>query len=230
MSRIPLILIPFAMNICFADVLFTDNFNDGDDNGWTHVGAASFKVINSEYFVYSQGSRGLGITLNGNDSGVMSTADYSILCSILVECGTEAGVLARYTGEDQWCYRIVLKPSISKIYLERKKHSGPSITLDQYDFDSSFGSRYWVRLQVHGDSVMGRIWEGSPDDEPDIWHLEAVDAVQQEEGSFGLFAGGFGKSKVSWSTVFDDVVVSTAVSQDLSQVSWGFIKYMDPLK
>jgi len=225
--RILAILIPIAFSICNADVLFADNFSDGDDNGWTHVGAASYRVISSEYFVYSQGSRGHGTTLNGDNSGVMSTADYSILCSILVECGAEAGVLARYTDQDQWHYRIVLKPSISRILLERKKDSGPTITLDQYDFDSSFGSRYWIRLQVCGDTVQGRIWEGSLNDEPDIWHLNAVDAVQSQAGSFGLFAGGFGKNMVSWSSIFDDVIVSTALTQNLSPVSWGFIKQTD---
>ncbi len=223
MQMLPLIPALF-FSICFADVLFSDDFNDGDDNGWTHIGAASFEVIDYEYFIYTDGDRGRGKSLNGDDSGMMSTSDYSVLCSILIECGTEGGILVRYSGLDQWYYRMVLKPNTSRILLERKNDSGASLVKDQYNFALSYDVPYWIRLQVDEDFIQGRIWTGSVDDEPDEWHLEAVDSVQPDAGSFGLFAGGFGKSKVSWSSIFDDVVVSTPLLQELSQVTWASIK------
>lgn len=220
---LPLLLV-VPCSVCFADGLFLDNFNDGDDLGWTHLGAAGFQVIDDEYYIHALGDRGMGKSLNGDNSGVMSTSDYSVLSSILMECGTEAGIMARYQGEDDWYYRIVLKPQVSKILLQRKKDSGVLFGLDEYSYTLEFGVRYWIRLQVQGDSIQGRIWQGSVEDEPGLWHMEADDPFQPNPGSFGLFASGYGKDKVSWSSVFDDVLVTTPFSGNLSQLTWGSIK------
>lgn len=219
-----MLLTALFFSICYADVLFTDDFNDGNDDGWTHIGAASYEVIDCEYFIYNQGDRGQGKSINGDASGVMSTSDYSVLCSIMIECGSEGGIFVRYEGIDQWYYRMVLKPYTARILLERRKDSGPTMVMDHYNFSLHTDVRYWIRLQADGDSIRGRIWSGSVADEPDVWHLEAEDAVHQEAGSFGLFAGGYGKNRVSWSCIFDDVAVSTPLELRLSQVTWASIK------
>ncbi len=227
MVQILPLLLAVLCSVCFADELFLDNFNDGDDLGWTHLGAAGFQVIDEEYYIHALGDRGTGKSLNGDNSGVMSTTDYSVLCSILIECGTEAGILARYQGEDDWYYRIILKPQASAILLQRKKDSGVLFGLDEYSYSLEFGVSYWIRLQVQGESIKGRIWQGSVEDEPDLWHMEATDPFQLNAGSFGLFAGGYGKEKVSWSSVFDDVLVTTPLSGQLSPLTWGSIKTVD---
>ena len=222
MIRILPLLALLFFSISFAETLFTEDFSDGNDEGWTHIGSASFEVMNGEYFIYTLGEKGQGKSLNGDASGVMSTADYSILCSIVIECGMEGGILARYQGVDQWYYRMVIKPFSSRILLQRKNDSGATVTLDEYSFTFSYGVLYWIRLQLDGDSVQGRIWSGSLEDEPFAWHLETVDSIQQEPGSFGLIAGGYGK--VSWSSFFDDIVVSTPVPERFLQTTWASIK------
>jgi len=219
-----MLLTALLFSISFADVLFNDDFNDGNDDGWTHIGAASYEVIDCEYFIYSQGDRGQGKSTNGDVSGMMSTSDYSVLCSVVMESGSGCGLLLRYEGLDQWYYRMVLNPYSARILLERKKDSGPTMVLDQHDKSLYFGTRYWIRLQAEEDFIRGKIWSGSVADEPDVWHLEAEDSIQQNPGSFGLFAGGWGKSSVSWSFIFDDVVVSTPLEQHLSQLTWASIK------
>lgn len=224
MVQILPLLLAVLCSVCSAGELFLDNFNDGDDLGWTHIGAAGFQVIDDEYYIHSIGDRGTGKSLNGDNSGVMSTSDYSVLCSILMENGTEAGILARYQGEDDWYYRIVLKPQTSRILLQRKKDSGVLLGLDEYSYALEFGVRYWIRLQVQGDSIQGRIWQGSVEDEPGLWHMEADDLFQPNAGSFGLFASGYGNHKVSWSSVFDDVLVTTPLAGNLSQLTWASIK------
>ncbi|MCK5785548.1 MAG: hypothetical protein KAH54_03205 [Candidatus Sabulitectum sp.] len=222
MIRILSLLIFVIFSISFAETLFTDDFNDGNDDGWTHTGSASYEVIDGEYFIYTQGEKGQGKSLNGDASGVMSTADYSILCSIVIECGLEGGILARYQGVDQWYYRVVVKPNSSRIFLERKNDSGPTMKLDEHNFTFAYGTRYWIRFQLEADTVCCRIWPGIVEDEPSAWHLEAVDSIQQEPGSFGLIAGGYGK--VSWSSVFDDIVVSTPVPEGFLQTTWASVK------
>lgn len=220
--RMLVLITALFFSISHAEILFTDDFNDGNDDGWTHIGAASYEVTDGEYFIYNQGDRGQGKSTNGDTSGTMSTSDYSVLCSIVIECGSEGGLFVRYGGSDQWYYRMVMKPYSSRILLERKKDSGPTMILDQYNIGIYFDVRYWIRLQADGDSICARIWQGSAADEPDVWHLEAEDSIQQEAGCFGVFAGGYGK--ISWSSVFDDVVVSTPLEQHLSQVTWASIK------
>jgi hypothetical protein len=210
------------VRMCFGEVLFSDDFNDGNDDGWTHQGTASFQVIDGRYCIHAQSTRGQGKSINGDQSGDMSTADYSVLSSLVMECGLEGGLIARYSSSDQWYYRMVVKPYSSRILLERKKDLGPSILMDQCDFSLTTGSQYWIRLEVIGDSIRGRIWDGPVDQEPEEWMLTALDSVQGEAGSFGLFAGGYGK--IPWSSVFDDVVVSAAAGQMLSSVTWASIK------
>jgi len=222
LKKIFAFLLILIVQICFGEVLFSDDFNDGNDNGWTHLGVAAFQVIDGRYFVHAQQSRGLGKSLNGDQSGVMSTADYSVLCSLVMECGRESGLIARYTGDDQWYYRMVVKPYSSRVLLERRNDSGPSVVKDQCSFTLVAGSDYWIRLEVEGNSIRGRIWDGSLDEEPENWMLTATDALQGEAGSFGLFASGYGK--IPWSSIFDDVIVSVPAGQQLSSETWATVK------
>jgi hypothetical protein len=210
------------VHVCFGDVLFSDDFNDGNDDGWVHDGGASCEVIHGEYYIHAHGIRGNGKALNGDQTGVMSTADYSVLSSLVIECGLESGLIARYSGGDHWYYRMVVRPASSRVLLERRKDTGLTVTMDSEDFTIATGSEYWIRLEVEGDSIRGRIWTGSRDREPGEWLLAAADAEQGGAGSFGLFAGGYGK--VPWSAIFDDIVVSTPLEQRLLQATWACVK------
>lgn len=218
----------FILLICLiwvtanCEILFTDDFEDGNDDGWIHLGAAEFQVFSQEYFIYSQGDRGQGTSLNGDQSGVMGTADYSVLCSITMETGLSAGLVCRYVDSSQWYYRLVLKPFSGRITLERKNDSGPTMILEESPFQLSMNTEYLVRMQVEGDTIKGRIWTGTPEDEPIEWNVSATDAVQSGAGSFGVFGAGYGK--VSWSMIYDQVVVSTPVPQGFHNCTWAGIK------
>ena len=220
---IPLLSL-LIISISYAEVLFLDDFNDGNADGWITSGAAAFEVIENQYYIYFQGERGSGKTLNGDASGSMSTPDYSILCSVLIELGTEAGVVARYSGSDDWYYRMMLRPNSSRIVLQRKKDSGVSFELQSIPYSLEHGVSYRIRMEVSGTSIRGRIWQGSLEDEPDFWNIEGTDQYQSNAGSFGLFAAGAGKEKIPWSSFFDDVVVTTPLPEKLTQVTWASIK------
>lgn len=210
------------ISVTFGEVLFTDDFSSGNDDGWTHLGAAEYEVVSQEYLIYSSGDRGQGTSLNGDQSGVMSVADYSVLSSITIEAGRSAGLVCRYNGPSDWYYRLVLKPLTGKLVLERRNDSGATLIMDELDSDILFDTAYLVRLQVEGDQIQGRLWTGFPEDEPAEWLVTADDGVQGEAGSFGVFGGGNGK--VSWSIKFDDVVVSTPLPESLQSGTWAGIK------
>ncbi len=46
-----LILVPVA----YPGILFFDDFEDGDDDGWTHYGGAGFEVSSGVYYVRPAG-------------------------------------------------------------------------------------------------------------------------------------------------------------------------------
>lgn len=206
-------------------VLFTDDFNDGNDDGWTREGAAEFQVISQEYVIYSQGDRGLGKSLNGDLNGVMSTPDYSVLGSVTMETGLHAGLLCRWIDSSQWYYRLVMRPASGSIALERLIDSGPTMVLDESPVQIFLNTEYLVRLEVEGDEVRGRIWTGSQEDEPQEWDVSVTDGLQGQAGSFGVFGAGFGK--VSWSMIFDDITVSTPLPESLRGSSWAGIKAVE---
>lgn len=213
--------------ICFTavgEVLFTEDFDDGNDDGWTHIGAANFDVVSQEYLIYSQGDRGQGMSLNGDMAGFMSTPDYSVLCTVCIDAGKNAGIVARYSGEDSWHYCLLLKPYSAALVLQRSKDTGPTLIIDSYSVDLMLDTDYLLRLQVNTDQIQGRIWTGTMGDEPDEWQVSAQDGIQAEAGSFGLLGSGYGKQKISWSMIFDDVMVSTPLSESFTSRTWASIK------
>lgn len=220
MRYLSLLLVAF-LNL-HGDVLFEDDFDDGNDDGWTRTGAAGFEVIGGEYFIFSQGGKGAGTSYNGDLSGQMSVPDYSVLCSVTMETPLTAGIVCRYSGPDQWHYRMVLKPNAGTMVLERRKDSGPTLVLSQAEFPLAYDTEYHIRMQVEGTSISCRIWEGTVADEPDQWLITEDDPFGQQAGSFGIFGAGYGK--VSWSMIFDDIVVSTPAEQMLAPSTWTGIK------
>jgi len=211
------------LSCAYGEVLFTDDFNDGDDDGWLRSGSASWQVISGEYHMYTEG-KGQGTSFNSDQPGVMSTADYSILATINIEAGTNAGIIARFNGPGNWYYRLILYTAGGgNLKLDRKQDGGPTFLLDEYPLAVNFDTDYMVRLQVSGDMITGRAWTGTLEDEPDVWQVSDQDNLQGEPGSFALTSGGYGK--VSWSCKFDDVVVSSPVPMVFTPATWASIKY-----
>lgn len=214
----------FVAAAASGEILFSDDFNDGNDDGWTRSGSASWDVVSGEYLMYSAGEKGQGTSYNGDENGAMSTPDYSILATINIDAGTNAGMIARFNGPGTWYYKMTLKPAGDIIRLERKQDGGPALLLEEYSIPIELDTEYFVRLQVTGDQICGRIWTGTPDDEPDQWQVSAQDDLQGDAGSFALTSGGYGR--VRWSCEFDDVVVSTPLPMELSPATWAALKQL----
>ncbi|PIE51267.1 hypothetical protein CSA37_12725 [Candidatus Fermentibacteria bacterium] len=208
--------------VIFGNILFIDNFNDGNDDGWTRSGSAEFQVIKGEYFLYGSGNRGSGMSYTGDVSGQMSISDYRVFARVTFDSGLAAGVAARYCGDEEWYYRLVLKPFRNTILIERKFGSAQSLALDTQLFTLDYDTEYHAVLQVSGNEVSAKVWEGAPGDEPAEWLLQAVDDLQMQPGSAGVFAAGPGK--VPWSVSFDDAGAGTTDTQVLEQVTWAGIK------
>jgi len=159
-----------------ADVLFEDDFNDGNADGWLQWTSgygvnAQYNVIEEQYVLSNSGSGWLPAAAhNGDQGGMMSVADYSILAQITPVNCFRAGILARGYVPSFTGYLLVIIPSTNTFGISRLTSSGPqsiaSITMPLYH-----NQTYWVRFQVEGSYLSGKIWQGTADDEPADWQV-----------------------------------------------------------
>jgi hypothetical protein len=214
-----------SVPVAFAGVLFSDDFNDGDDDGWSHYGGAGFDVSAGVYYIYSNGTGVRGISYSGDSGGQMSMADYSMAARVYFDAGNTAGIAARYSDSGEWFYVLVLSRITDEVILGRGKSNGGLIPLDAVPMVISPDFHCWMRLEVSGTSLGGKVWTGSLEDEPEEWLVLADDSTQPGPGSVALFiTGPYASGNVTWTCGFDDVEVSDELTLILDQGSWGAIK------
>ncbi len=134
----------------FSDILFSDDFNDGNADGWTEEGTASFQVISGQYCI-SGINETFGGSYNGDSVGMMSVADYSFRVSVIPEFCTSAGLYARYesTGYFFW---LLISPDYDLFMLYEMNPYYPTL-LDQCSFNIQNEELYWLRVEVEGSKL-----------------------------------------------------------------------------
>jgi hypothetical protein len=218
------ILLITAQLVC-GGVLFSDDFNDGDDLGWTHYGGAGFQVWSGIYYIHHNGTGIRGISWSGDAAGQMSVPDYSMTAMVDFEVGHTAGIAVRYSSAGEWFYVLLLDALNDEIVLGRAKASGAVIPLDAVSTVIYPEYDCWMRLEVTGSSLGGKVWTGSLEDEPSDWLLLASNGSQPDAGSVALMVSGPGAAgKVTWSCGFDDVTVTDEITLPLEHGTWASIK------
>ncbi len=226
--RIGLLPVLFLVIGVGADVLFQDDFEDGYADGWTELPSSGvdYEVLDGWYRVSgSFPEQVLGASLNGDQGGSMSTADYSILVHV-EETEGDFGLLARFSPFTYTGYVAYLNPVYDIAVLARL--DGPSSEpepLGVMYYDTQPGVPYWLRFEISGSLAGVRIWTGSVGDEPGDWLLTAVDATWQQAGAVGLYAvdsQSGGTAEID--TRFDDVTVTDDVTLELDSVTWASLK------
>ncbi len=221
-----LVLVPAV----YAGILFSDDFNDGDDEGWSHFGGAGFDVSSGVYYIYSNGTGTRGISYSGDAGGQMSLPDYSMTAKVNFDTGNTAGIAVRYSDSGEWFYVLLLNSLTDEVVLGRGKATGAVIPLDAVPMSIHPEFHCWMRLEISGTSLGGKVWIGSPEDEPDEWLVLADDSTQPGPGSVALFiTGPYAAGDVIWTCGFDDVEVSDELTLIMASSSWGAIKSLQPL-
>lgn len=160
----------------------------------------------------------------------MSVPDYSLTAKVNFDTGNTAGIAVRYSDSGEWFYLLVLNSLTDEVVLGKGKAIGALIPLDAVSMEISPEFHCWMRLEVSGTSLGGKVWTGSFEDEPDEWLVLADDSTQPGPGSVALFiTGPFAAGNVTWTCGFDDVEVSDELTLILDQSSWGAIKSLQPL-
>jgi hypothetical protein len=214
----PLFLV--LVSAAFGDILFQDDFDDGNADGWHEISMIHYDVIEGEYQMYGGYAENHGISFNGDDSGYMSTPDYSATCVITPEVGVFFGMMCRFVEDSDYKIMLVINDLNQSLTLYRW-HSAGLTLLDQAAFPVQMNQQYRLRYEVSSDTFRGKAWIGEAGDEPAQWMVSCTDTMSSA-GSVALFCAGI-SADVSLSCFFDDVVVCDPLSS-LSSFTWAAIK------
>jgi len=208
----------------FSSVLFQDDFNDGNADGWYTVGPSDYEVTQGRYHFSGGGAVNDATSYRADQGESMSTPDYSMSADVSIDIGTFGGMMVRYSEDGEYNLLLVLGLPQQSLNLYRWYWSSIEL-LDSHAMPVTAGTDYRIRFQCQGDSFTGKAWETS-DPEPDQWLVTAQDTVSRG-GSAALFAAGVfkGVQDVYLSCFFDNVMVETSAPWHLEPISWAGIKY-----
>ncbi|MCD4706917.1 MAG: hypothetical protein K8S62_04180 [Candidatus Sabulitectum sp.] len=229
--KIVIISLIFMSTSSFSAVLLSDDFNDGNADGWLEVSSgASYTVESGRYcFTHTAPDTVWGASLNSDLTGVMSVPDYSCRANVVLNEGTMVGVVGRADAILTRGYALIIDKSGSTSCLILVKVEGIAqgevLAYQPGTFTS--GQEYWLRLEMNGNLIGGKCWIGDAGNEPDVWDLTATDNSFQDPGVFALF--GFGsdsRGSAAMALSFDDIEITDETSLALQGSSWAFIKAM----
>ena len=209
-----------------ADVLLSDDFEDGNPDGWTPLATGASYFVNGGWYhmLHSEPENCTAGSYNGDQAGAMSVANYSFLTEIYPRDG-QAGPVVRYdfsTGEGYW---LVMNPEADGVALVKMSQSSPPDILATEFISLTYLEYYWMRIEVSGSLLGGKVWQGTSSDEPDEWLLTATDASIVSPGSICLYAHDMESGgTASVHNDYDNIEVSDQVTLHLDAVTWGGIK------
>lgn len=128
-------------------VLFQDNFDDGDADGWTVSESGVWYVENGEYVVdMGEGQYLTGIALAGDDAW----RDYTLDLDVKGEAGFDKGILFRCNDIWNGCYyvNLVSDPSNQVLLGRLVNHVGE--TLSSALYPNTNGMWYHVTIKLAG--------------------------------------------------------------------------------
>jgi pectate lyase len=173
-----------------AQALFSDDFNDGNANGWTAT-SGSWSVATDGTPVYRVGTNGGNVRSN---TGNAAWANYSVQARIKPLSFSSTSVrwvslLGRYRDTGNYYYVALQNDNVLRL---RRFVGSSSTTLAERAFTVTTGTWYTVRLEMNGSAL-----------------AVFVNGVAQLTASDGTFpTGRIGVAGYGASASYDDVVVS----------------------
>ena len=218
--------------VCLADTLFEDYFDDGNADGWSewtnYPDSASYYVQDTWYHFEVYQEDGHIATLNGDVIDTpphqMSIPDYSVFCKVCAYDETQhIGVLGRWQSPptDQFGYILWLRILQNDIVLWRHDGVGNYVQLASHYYALDYNTNYWMRFDLIGGHLQGKVWEGTLADEPVEVLISELDYTYTDPGSMGVIAQSWYLNLVH--AAVDSVLVFDPMGT-LEQSTWGGIK------
>lgn len=204
----------FSIHVFFpqtasAAALFSDDFNDGNANGWTAT-SGTWGIITDGSPAYKQSGTSEGRT----SAGSSSWKDYSVQAKIKLDtfnAGNRVYLAARYVDGNNY-YAASLYNNNGGTLEIRKKVSASSSTLVSKSYALTTGIWYDVKLVVEGTSI--QLYVGG------VLQLSATDS-SQSAGAIGLITQGGAMAK------YDDIVVNDFSAVNADSMFTGFRDFSD---
>ena len=221
-----MVLVPMV----FAqDVLFEDDFDDGNANGWFEMVTGATYEVNGA-FRYELSYSGIdsiyALTYRGDLGGSMSDSNYSVLVETITHEPTgKTGLNIRFDPVTFSGYALYLNYATGNYYILRYDSFTSYVMLGSYlPYQGGFvyDTAYWIRFECLNDHLRAKIWTGPVSPEPDYWMIVRVDDTYQNNGCLDLESLR-DPSGTYFDTEFDNIVV-TSFPVSLESSTWGAIK------
>ncbi len=209
-----------------AETLFTDDFNDGNANGWFAMPTGASYTVENYWYRFeatSSSDSTVAVSVNGDDGWSMSVPDYSVRVRCWSDNGN-MGIFIRFNWIYQRGYLCLASPGEDKAAIMRIDDATGAVILDEVPVTLHNDREYWLRFEVYEDIFGMKVWEGGTGDEPDEWTVTVTDDTYAENGCFGLYGHDDPGSPSHTYVRFDDVTVTDDNSVGLDGGSWGSIK------
>jgi type II secretory pathway pseudopilin PulG len=179
--------------------IFTEDFADGNSDGWTEEGAANWTVASQQYKTASNGS---GISTNGCAAWQDYEAEVEIKRNSSLSSTEYAGLILRYQNSSQY-YRAALycdscTGTNNSFFLVLEKIDSGTTTLGFSVLSFDKNKFYTLKASTVGDEFKAKFWETGTA-EPD-WITTRVDT--------SFTKGEIGLTTTTSTTTFDNVKVT----------------------
>lgn len=224
-----IILLVVISAASFSTVLVSDDFSDGNADGWTEMPTGASYTVEAGRYCFTQTAPDTvwADSWISDIVGGMSVSDYSCRVNFITDEGEMFGIIGRCGLATIQGYGLFVNIDGTDNYLILVKIEGigQGQPLGIMPVSFSYGEEYWLRLEMNGNLIGGKYWTGNAGDEPAVWNLTATDDSYQDPGVFALFgfdsnAGGSAILDIS----FDDVEITDETTLDLHSSSWASIK------
>ncbi|MGK0178732.1 MAG: type II secretory pathway pseudopilin PulG [Nitrospinales bacterium] len=192
--------IPVSFNS--GDGIFTDDFEDGNSDGWTEEGATNWNVAAGQSKTASNGE---GVSSNGCAAWQDYEAQVDIKRNGSLGTGEHVGLVLRYQSSTQYylarifCTLCTGNQNAHQYVLELVDfNSGATIfTSSSITFDNN--EFYTLKASVDDDTLNAKFWK-TTDPEPGAWNITATDSSYTD--------GKIGMTTTKNTTTFDNVAVN----------------------
>lgn len=176
----------------------TDTFTRADNasswgtasNGidtWSKTGTGTVSISSNEGVIVSAGSD------TNMQLGTAQASDFDITCRISFnDTGDIGGIEGRYSvsGGNVSCYKFLFYTGAVHL---NKAVSGTNTQLTTASFTITANTFYWMRLQIIGTTLNGKIWaDGSA--EPTAWTTTTTDSSVVGNGGYAVLGNTAGPS------------------------------------
>ena len=183
--------------------IFTDNFSDGNSDGWVEEGATNWNVASEQYKTASNGD---GISSNGCSAWQDYEAQVEIKRNGSLGASEYVGLVFRYQDSTQYYLAKLFcssncggNPNDDVYSLELANFDNSATTLISSTFTFDNNEYYTLKVSAVGDELNAKIWQTSTA-EPSDWDITFTDA-SYTQGEIGL-------TTTTNTTTFDNVAVN----------------------